>query len=167
MINFASESGLARILGDESASRSNDSRLYFYEVGLEQFATSPLLGQGVGSFSTFLSGADRKQYPHNYFIEVGGELGLLGIVMYLSILTFCAFLLIRVRRYVGNGGDVGYWAIVVIQLMFYAGFIGSMFSGDISKQRVFYIGMGLVAGISRWAWVDEPDDVKYRPPVAA
>ncbi len=161
VINYASEAGLARIQGDESSTRSNESRLYFLEVGVNQFASSPLLGQGVGSFSNYLSGVDRKQYPHNYPVEVAGELGLLGLAMYAGILALCIYSLIRVRRYVGNGGTVGYWAITVMQLLFYVGLVGSMFSGDISKQRVFYLGMGLLAGVSRWAWVEEKDVVNW------
>ena len=152
-INFASETGLARITGEnESGSKSTETRIHLFEAGVNQFLDHPIIGQGTGSFSDYFLGRDVKSYPHNYFIEVSGELGLIGLSLFLIAMYLCATNVWRVRRYVGSGVEYGFWEITIIQILFFAGFLTAMVSFDFSKQRLFYTSIGLIAAISQWNW---------------
>ncbi len=60
-------------------------RLEFYQNTLKMVAERPLLGAGTGSFATIyadqVAGTDMvaTNHPHNSFLQLGAELGLLGL----------------------------------------------------------------------------------------
>lgn len=43
-----------------------------------------LLGTGIGSFGKEISGMDSRLHPHNIFIEVLFELGIIGLILFLA-----------------------------------------------------------------------------------
>jgi O-antigen ligase len=83
-------------LGSESASngsatRSLAIRAEFLETSLRMWATSPVLGVGVGTYydrsSEFMPPGIRALYgrenAHNYYVQVATELGVIGFVLFL------------------------------------------------------------------------------------
>ena len=74
------------IFNDQSSEvdiRLNSESDYFKPF-LENLSKNPLLGSGLGNYF----GVDEKGYPHNMFLEIGGELGFSGLVFYFLILFF-------------------------------------------------------------------------------
>ncbi|MBS4538831.1 O-antigen ligase family protein [Clostridium sp. D2Q-11] len=53
-------------------------RIDRYITALKMWGDKPLIGNGVGSFPIFYSGFDVRDYPHNIFLEILCELGILG-----------------------------------------------------------------------------------------
>jgi len=72
---------------------SANIRLSLWKAGLYMMMDRPLLGIGVGNFHNAYGGEYRETdsanlwwQPHNNFIQVGAEMGLLGLVAYVWIL---------------------------------------------------------------------------------
>jgi O-antigen ligase len=74
--------------GLENPGSSIGLRYKYWEFILQyQFADikSFLIGSGLGSFATVYSGIDFERYPHNIFLEVWFELGIVGLIIFVII----------------------------------------------------------------------------------
>lgn len=60
-------------------------RYQYINKCLEGFYNSPIFGNGIGSSGILISNHDVVLYPHNSFVEVLAELGIIGFIMYLLI----------------------------------------------------------------------------------
>jgi O-antigen ligase len=69
------------------------TRFSLFEKGFDYFISSPIVGIGYGSFGKEITGFEDRIVPHNIFIEIGSELGFIG-------LFFFVFLMIYVYLYV-------------------------------------------------------------------
>ena len=70
---------LGMLVGGESVS----VRMKYLIFALEKINIAPILGYGIGSFGVEYSGIDQRLYPHNIFIEIWFELGLLPLILFL------------------------------------------------------------------------------------
>lgn len=77
---------LERLEGiSDSSSNSFSSvgaRFSLFENGIDYFISSPVLGIGYGSFGKELTGFEDRIVPHNIFIEIGSELGFIGLFIF-------------------------------------------------------------------------------------
>lgn len=100
------------------------SRLPTWGAGFEQARSSGLLGHGFGSFATFPFPHQPLAYPHNIFLELWSEVGLvLGTVAAAAIVIA----LVRARR---DG-------LRVLWLLAAYAFLGAQVSGDLYNSRYF------------------------------
>ena len=144
-------SGLDRILGEtKGGSNSSESRMVQFQMAIDQFLQFPLFGQGIGSYSHFFHSIDTKYYPHNSFLEIAGELGLLGLLIYLSALLFCFFRIIGMRQIKSHINNDYFWIIASIQALFFAGLINSCLSNAFTSQRMLFVSFGLLAASTKW-----------------
>ncbi len=69
-------------------------RLEIWKEGLQIMLRRPLLGVGIGQFSSALStlGSGIYKAAHNSFIQIGAELGIAGLCVYSAML-------LRIRRF--------------------------------------------------------------------
>ena len=69
---------------EEGGGNSALERARRFRVAIETMLTFPhfLTGLGIGGFSVYYAGIDdwRGAYPHNIFLELGSELGILGLI---------------------------------------------------------------------------------------
>ncbi len=83
----------------ESASKNKDSsvdeRYYFIKNALNMIEDAPIIGTGYGSFGIYTFGQDMRAYPHNLFLELFSETGLIG---FLLILVFFILFLANIFR---------------------------------------------------------------------
>ncbi len=70
---------LSMLVGGESAS----IRIEYLNFALQHINDSPIFGYGIGSFGLEYTGIDQRLYPHNVFIEIWFELGLLPLILFL------------------------------------------------------------------------------------
>jgi O-antigen ligase len=63
----------------KAASGSAVKRLTFYKQTLAAIPDHPILGGGIGSWNVFYYGTDQRGYPHNLFLLVAFEEGLVGL----------------------------------------------------------------------------------------
>ena len=119
---------------------SSNTRLYMYEQSLDRFAEDPVLGIGFGRFSRE-TGLDIWRHPHNLFIEILLELGVVGFLL-LAFLLFW-WLNSRSREMVG-----GSWTMVVLSAMFWFYLANAMISGSITDNRVLLSVAAILSALS-------------------
>lgn len=88
---------------------------------------NPVFGVGFGGYADY---AD-KTYPHNLFLEIMAEFGIIGsaIIMFISIIAFCISK-ISLRYMTYNGS---YFVLFFVMFFFKA-----MISGDLSSNVVLF-----------------------------
>ena len=126
------------------------SRLGVWQAGLDRVADGPLLGHGFGSFVTYQFPYDPLDYPHNLFIELMSETGLLvGGVASLAIV----WAVVASRR----------GSIRVIWLLAAFALLGVQFSGDLYNSRylMFFIVAALTVRVDSLQGDDGSFEEKY------
>lgn len=152
---------------DESAM----TRLAVWTAGFAMCADHPLTGVGAGAFESVYGQhyIDRKgagniwRAAHSSYVEVAAELGIIGIILFLAILTWAVMSLMRSRRildqvqlYLSNSTR-----IVAEQLKMLDGALLSSMAGFIvgaaflsrGYDMIFMIILSLIAVIERSAVV--------------
>lgn len=119
---------------DESAF----ARINLYETAWEMFYNNPLFGQGWGSFSLFYFGTDEKVYPHNLFLEVLAEIGLIGLLTFLLMLATSIFLGYRALTI-----DKSSLSLTVVGAFVFC-FFNAMTSGDLTDNKLVFTFMSLL-----------------------
>jgi len=70
---------LSILVGGESAS----VRIEYLNFALQQINDSAIFGYGIGSFGLEYTNIDLRLYPHNVFVEIWFEIGLLPLILFL------------------------------------------------------------------------------------
>tara|TARA_R110002072_G_scaffold175601_2_gene331489 strand:- start:25720 stop:27030 length:1311 start_codon:yes stop_codon:yes gene_type:complete len=92
--NFLPEEQKQRFetMGEDGTSRQ---RLLYWENGIEMIQDNPVLGVGYFNFSPYFERyypgdvlLGRAELPHNIFIQIGTDTGLLGLSVFLGLLFF-------------------------------------------------------------------------------
>lgn len=112
-------------------------RLQYWELSISEWLRNIktiLVGVGSGGFSSFYILRDYKFYPHNMFVEVLLELGIIG----LSVLLLFWYKISRILFYLKKIENISIvsamWVVAAI-----IRFLGAQFSGDISGNRVVWM----------------------------
>ena len=89
---FDAVSSVIQNNGDRGVGKSEDIRYVFVKESLSRILEKPLFGYGTGSFGTIFENEvknehyfDKHTTPHNQYLYVWFELGILGLVLLLSI----------------------------------------------------------------------------------
>lgn len=112
-------------------------RLQYWELSISEWLRNIktfFVGVGSGGFSSFYILRDYKFYPHNMFVEVLLELGLIGF----SILLLFWYKIVRILFIIKKIESISIisaiWVVAAI-----ISFLGAQFSGDISGNRVAWM----------------------------
>jgi hypothetical protein len=120
-----------QILADLAADPNVTSRASYYGSSADLFASSPVGGGGLGSFAA----ARGDLYPHNLFVEIVAELGIVGSAI------FASWLLLAAR---------GATHSPVLSSLLVATVIYSFFSGSLASNVEFWLVSAIaVASITR------------------
>jgi O-antigen ligase len=122
-----------------NADTSARSRLLVMDVAWRLFMTYPIFGRGVGSVSAFGVGRDLI-YPHNILLELGAETGLVGLGLFLSLMSMVLWRLLARLHHEANQEAI--WPILFATLLFTLS--NAMVSGDLNDGR----DMWMLAGIA-------------------
>ena len=114
-----------------------------HRIELMQFAlerpfdsiSTGIFGYGIGSFAVNFDGTDIRLYPHNLFLEVFFELGILGILLILFLLLLVGYSAMKGKRI---------WA-----LLFFFCLINAMKSSTLTDLWVLFSMMGIVLNQNR------------------
>ena len=85
-----------RINSIDFQEESTNTRIRYYQYGIDQIIKNPIFGVGLGNWKIESIERDKQNIisyiipytMHNDFLEVGAELGVIGLVFYLSF-SFC------------------------------------------------------------------------------
>jgi O-antigen ligase len=100
LLALVPSSPLTRLMHpNASDDESSDNRLALWRAGVRMFEGSPLTGVGVDQFALNL-----KNYPesrrlefhvaHNTYVDIGSQMGLLGLIPFLALI-FCTYRTLR------------------------------------------------------------------------
>ena len=108
------------------------SRLTSYELAVNMFINKPLLGYGLGSFNGYddLEWTKAIKYPHNLFLEIAAECGIIGLLL----LFYLLFILFK---------NLKNYSVLAVIFFLFALFL-SLFAKDVSTQPLLWIGFGFV-----------------------
>jgi len=130
-------SRLLELVQDDFSTRetSAGARVYFWGEAIDQFIQNPIMGIGFGRFADIYG-----VYPHNLFLEVLVEIGLIGFIgfllmMYMSLKSVVFLLTSEEKK---NVFFASLW-------VYY--FVNSMFSGNLIINQEFFVMCGVVCGI--------------------
>jgi len=125
-----------------------NARLHAWITSL-QIASENLItfifGVGSGGFSNKIYFQDIRLYPHNIFLEVLCELGLIGLV--LIVWHFLSILLDGIRTLSGRTTDEQKVLLFAFLMMTIFGLISAQFSGDLNDNRRLWFYLGLLVAI--------------------
>lgn len=127
--------------------------------GLWQYAillikTRPILGHGLGSFMGLFSKLNQSiapTYAHNCYLQMGTEIGVLGLMSFLSIIF--VFFKKSIRTIVKNN-DFFLLGIIsgILSFLIYAGFDTHFYSMQLSD--FFWIMLGLAIAMGKYGPVE-------------
>jgi len=114
-------------------------RLRAFETAKDLFFDNPLMGVGTGGFGHF----NILAYPHNVFLELASELGILGVMALIVMILYAGYLGIKLLRNknastLESNLSKTFFAIFIFSL------INSQISGEISGNYELWFS---VAGI--------------------
>jgi len=149
--------------------QSETGRIEVWKRGIGYMASYPVLGVGAQAFNVAegtLGGARMQQYgkgfkwsaAHNAFIEIGAEIGVLGLILFVALLVAAFRTLSAVRRGPSNE------ATLVAQALT-ASLVGFVVTGMFLSQAYsanFYALLGMTIALAR---ISSPRPVAVVPSV--
>jgi O-antigen ligase len=124
---------------------SNVERVNNISVALNLFFQHPFLGIGIGGFSmhaVHLEGIDSFLYPHNILLELLAELGLVGFLLFSSLLISAVLHLVTLQRKFPQSSLPN----VFLGLLVFT-FLNALTSQDLTNPALFsFIGFSFVLG---------------------
>ncbi len=115
-------------------------RIYSAIKAAKLIWVNPFLGTGTGSFKDLVN--EVIKYPHNIFLELGMENGLLVMGLFIA---FCIYIFTRLfhLRKENNTGPYKY-LYDISMLIFLFGFLNAQFSGDIAHNPLLWFAAGTI-----------------------
>lgn len=144
-LNYAGGSeGFERITNKlDTSVMSNDGRWQAMEAGLKQFSAYPLSGQGIGSFSKFIGAGDRRAYPHNGFIELAGEGGILALAPMCVLIGMAFYGALKLHRKKLENHKGLLVALLIV------GLANFCLSYDLPYQKTIVAAIGIAFGLNQ------------------
>lgn len=123
----------------EPIDQTAHTRVIRAEAAITMFRDNPITGIGIGGFDQEFNPyeSERGDYPHNLFLEVAAELGLIGLILLVLLL----FIPIRHLLTSLTAGDRAA-TLLILTLTFYS-LINALFSGDLNDNRFLFTTLGL------------------------
>lgn len=136
--------GFERITSNmNSVKIQKDGRFEAFQAGFQQFLAYPIAGQGIGSFSEFVGAGGRRKYPHNGFIELAGEGGVIALI-FIIVLIGSAFSNVKsLRKKQLTSREKMAMAILIV------GLANFCLSYDFPMQKTIIAGIGFSFGLNQ------------------
>jgi O-antigen ligase len=130
----------------------NDIRIVNYDIGLKKFLENPsLFGMGAGSYSrlgiTNTSGR-LMMYPHNLFLEVGLEQGIIGLLLFCIFIGLAFHIAICNLKLENRNFEFRSISVTLFGIFIYS-LCNSMISSDLNGSRIILLSMGLIFSLNK------------------
>ncbi|OLC77094.1 MAG: hypothetical protein AUH78_05230 [Gemmatimonadetes bacterium 13_1_40CM_4_69_8] len=153
--------------------RSEDGRLEVWTRGIGYMLDHPVFGVGAGAFTTADGAlatqfAVRRQHggrfkssaPHNSLLQIGAEIGVLGLILFVALLIGAFRALSRIRR--GPAGEAAFLAQALIGSL--VGFVVAAFFLSHAYSPFLYVLLGMSVGLAKIASPPRAPRLVARPP---
>jgi O-antigen ligase len=121
------------------------SRFVLWADAMHAFAstlTHTLVGIGTGGYSAVST--TTAIYPHNIVLEVGSELGVIGL---LALAAFVLSVIARLLGLLSRGGEDAGWSGLLLTLFVFS-LVNAQFSGDVPYNSGLWLWGGLASGLA-------------------
>ncbi len=126
------------LVQEEGGGYSAAERAHYYGWAIESWHRHPIIGSGVGSFPILYDRPDAPFYPHNIFLELLAEQGVLGLALFLLVLLAAA----RQVRYRDLARDP---LLLLVVLFALNTFVNAQVTADLPSNRMLFATLGLLA----------------------
>lgn len=122
---------------EQGIDTSSQARLMVMQVAWHLFTTSPFIGRGTGSVSAFDVGRELT-YPHNILLELAAETGIVGLGLYLAIVSMVLWQLLAnwSQQTAASPLYLALLATIIFTLL------NAMVSGDLNDNRDLWLFAG-------------------------
>ncbi|MCL6465565.1 MAG: O-antigen ligase family protein [candidate division WOR-3 bacterium] len=123
------------------------TRVIRAEAAIDMFRNHPFTGVGIGGFDQEFNPyqSERGDYPHNLFLEVAAELGIVGLLL----ITLLLFIPLRALfRGLAHGNRP--ITLLILTITVYL-LVNALFSGDLNDNRFLFAALGLCLAAPRAA----------------
>lgn len=127
------ERTLMRFSGFNEGDKSTLERVNDLFQSYEVISNNLIFGVGNGGYGQVAAGLDELYYPHNLFLEIWSELGLIGLLIFI-------FTLIKQWKIMSYVRKLPYGRELFLAFMFTL--LEFMVSGSVSDFRVLFVWMG-------------------------
>lgn len=128
-------------LTQDGGGASVEARSGLASVALRMWKESPLFGNGVGSFPIYLTGIDSRMYPHNIFMEMLSETGVVGLFLLVTLIIISVLPLVKTKKVALNNSQI----IVVLIGLFLL--LNANSSGDLNDNRWLFTFLALASAL--------------------
>ena len=143
LINSASQL-TARLQTPLMSEMSTAFRFIAWYKGTLDFFSSPILGIGTGSFE-LVSPWIVFDYPHNLFVEIASENGVLGLVILFAIIILgFRYSFFSIKAFANRQEQTLMWRSITFFAIFLFALWNSMFSGDLALNEIVWFSIGLI-----------------------
>jgi O-antigen ligase len=139
-----------------------ESRIKLQKAAFQMFIENPIVGVGTGNYGKqavekinlpwylqvrYLYDLNSKEYPHNIFLEIASENGLVGLLLLvLVIIRTTEMLGLVVKSYKNKSIEQKIMIEIIFSILIY-GFIVAQTSLDLPRQYVLWWGVALVSSL--------------------
>ncbi|MBS0185309.1 MAG: O-antigen ligase family protein [Proteobacteria bacterium] len=117
-------------------------RLEYYISAFKMFLAHPLQGGGFGAWSLFDNFSATALHPHNIFLEILSETGLIGFFLFISML-YQSLKGIHLKSIIKNPLGISLFLLLIF------GFINALKTGDLNDNIFFLTLIALMARLPR------------------
>lgn len=133
---------LTPVLDPSAIDGSLHERFAYYQSAFRAFLENPLMGLGLGAWPLFHGLGDISLHPHNIFLEVAAETGIIGVLLFLSLLFVC----LKKVKFSYFFSKFHLTSVLLITLF---SFLNALKTGDLHDNILFFFFLSLCAGISQ------------------
>jgi O-antigen ligase len=132
-----------------SDTESSDARLQLWSIAFRIIADHPIVGVGLWQFAPYLikylpPGVDLGFHvPHNTYLEVAVELGIVGLALFLAMFFFTFLNLYRIRKAAKRLGDAFMYSLSTAIGNGLVGFMIAAFFLSAMHAKVFWFSIFL------------------------
>ena len=123
------------VFSDFSQDESSLERIVAFQHGFNAFIENPFWGLGLGGYGPYAYQVDENVYPHNILIEIGAELGVFGLALFVAGMIYVFKLS---RRHIEFPHMQIYFAIFLFVALNY------LKSGGLIDARKLFITIGII-----------------------
>jgi len=129
---------------------ANNGRINRYIETIYYFFESPIFGIGFGNWGFYFNNYFGRSYPHNLFLEILSELGIIGTFPILLILLCGLMKIIKLNRTI-NYMDIRtiiFSKEKILMLLYLYFLLNSMLSGDLGlANKELFVYLGIITGL--------------------
>lgn len=126
------------VLTQEDMGASAGARADRFSEALSMMGENFLIGKGIGSYGVNYTGVDTRNYAHNIFLEIGSELGVIGLITFSLMLVG---VLVKNLSVIKSSDFLNVWVFSALAYFM----LNAMVSGDLNDNRILFAMLGIAA----------------------